>query len=81
MGFSTHVEYMTANGRIDLVIKTKDYIYVFEFKIETPEQALAQIDSKDYLLPFQTDSRKLIKIGVNFSSKKRLPDNWKIIET
>ncbi len=82
MGFSTHVEYMTANGRIDLVIKTKDYIYVFEFKIDkTPEQALAQIDSKDYLLPFQTDSRKLIKIGVNFSSKKRLPDNWKIIET
>ena len=41
MGFSTHVEYMTANGRIDLVIKTKDYIYVFEFKIDkTPEQRL-----------------------------------------
>ena len=79
MGFYTHVEYKTASGRIDLVIETADYIYVLEFKIDrTAREALDQINTKDYLLPFKADGRQLIKIGVNFSSKLRSIEDWLI---
>lgn len=67
LGFMTHVEYKTANGRIDLVIKTCKYIFVIEFKRnKSAEEALQQIDDKGYLIPFKVDGRKLVKIGVNF---------------
>lgn len=79
LGFYTHIEYKTASGRIDLLVKTPDYIYVFEFKMDrTPQEALSQINSSDYLLPFSPDRRKLIKIGANFSSKTRSIDGWAI---
>lgn len=70
LGFITHVEYKTANGRIDLVIKTNDYIYILEFKRnKSAEDAIKQIDEKGYLIPFRADGRKIIKIGVNFSDE------------
>ena len=81
MGFYTQVEYHTANGRIDLVLKTNDYIYVMEFKLKgTAEEALAQINGKGYALPFANDSRKLYKIGVNFSDTTHTIDKWVVEE-
>jgi hypothetical protein len=81
MGFHTDIEYKTASGRIDMLIRTADYIYIFEFKIDkSAKEALEQIDSKDYMLPFKADGRKIIKIGANFSSEIRSIDSW-IIES
>lgn len=77
MGFHTEVEYHTACGRIDLVLKTADYIYVMEFKLDgTAEEAMQQIDDKGYAAPFATDSRKVIKVGINFSNETRSLDKW-----
>ena len=77
MGFYTKVEYHTAQGRIDLVLQTKDYCYVMEFKLNgTAEEALAQIDAKQYAAPFAHSGKKIFKIGVNFSSKTRNIDRW-----
>ena len=57
--------------------KTTDYIYVMEFKLEgTAEEAIAQIEEKHYARPFETDSRKLFKIGINFSNKTRNIERW-----
>ncbi len=81
IGFYVDVERKTSFGRIDIVLHTKDYLYVMELKVDTPaEKALAQIDSKEYLLPFAEDGRKLYKIGVSFSSKKRTISEWKCVE-
>ena len=80
-GFYTQVEYHTSSGRVDLVLKTSDYIYVMEFKLEgTAQEALKQIDEKRYALPFAADSRKLFKIGINFSNKLRNIEEWIIEE-
>ncbi|WP_292267872.1 ATP-binding protein [Butyricimonas sp.] len=80
VGFYTETEYRTSEGRVDLVVKTADYIYVMEFKLNgTAEEALQQIDDKRYALPFETDSRKLFKIGVNFSAKTRNIEQWIVI--
>lgn len=77
MGFYTQAEYHTSEGRIDMVVKTQDYIYVMEFKLDgTAEEAIRQIESKNYALPFECDGRKLVKIGVNFSNEKRNIERW-----
>ena len=77
MGFYTDIEYKTASCRIDMVVKTSAYIYVFEFKIDrSAQEAMAQIDSKDYLLPFKSDGRTLVKVGANFSTETRSIDSW-----
>lgn len=72
MGFYTHAEMRTAAGRIDLLVKTPDYLYLFEFKInKSAQSAMNQINSRDYLLPFRADGRKIIKVGVNFDDTIR----------
>lgn len=79
MGYYTRAEMQTANGRIDLKVETGEYIYVFEFKLNgTADEALAQINARDYLMPFRADGRRLVKIGVNFSSEIRGIDKWSI---
>lgn len=81
VGFYAKVEYHTSEGRIDLVLQTDKYIYVMEFKLEgTAEEALAQINRKHYARPFEADSRKLFKIGVNFSRKTRNIERWCVEE-
>ena len=82
LGFYTEVERETSNGRMDMTIKTKDYIYIFEFKLDgSADDALRQIDEKGYAKPFALDPRKLIKVGINFSLKKRCIEEWKIVRS
>jgi hypothetical protein len=77
MGLYVKAEYHTSEGRIDLVLQTDAYTYVMEFKLDgTAEEALAQINDKNYTLPFAVDNRKLVKIGVNFSSQTRNIERW-----
>lgn len=79
MGQYIDVEVDTAIGRADAVVKLQDTIYVFEFKVNgTPEEALAQINSKGYAIPYQADHRKIVKVGVNFDSATRTIGEWKI---
>ena len=80
-GLYTQVEYRTSKGRIDLVLKTGDYIYVMEFKLDgSAEDALEQIEDRQYALPFASDPRRLFKIGVNFSSRTRNIERWIVTE-
>lgn len=77
MGQFTDAEVRSARGRADAVVKTPKYIYVFEFKLNgTAEQALRQIDDKGYLIPYQSDGRELVKIGVEFSAEQRNISRW-----
>lgn len=83
MGQFCDAEVKSAIGRADAVVKTQEYIYVFEFKLVqngTPESAIHQIDEKGYLIPYTADGRKLVKVGVSFSTEKRNLDRWIVIE-
>ena len=81
LGQFIEVEERSAKGRADAVIKTKDFIYVFEFKLDgSVDEALQQIDDKGYLLPYKTDHRQLIKIGISFDSAERNLGEWKIVK-
>ena len=66
-------------GRADMVVQTRDYVYIMEFKMDqTADAALQQIDEKGYALPFAADPRRVFKIGVSFNSEKRRVDEWKM---
>ena len=80
LGFYVDVERHTSNGRIDIVVKTQDYIYVMELKLDdTVEAALRQIEEKGYALPYAADSRTLYKIGISFSTKTRRLEDWRAV--
>ena len=77
MGQFVETEIRSARGRADAVVKTKDTIYVFEFKLNgSAEEALRQIDEKGYLIPYRLDGRRLVKVGVNFSKERRNVDRY-----
>ena len=81
MGLYVKTEYQTSDGRIDIVISTEKYIYIIELKRDqSPDIALEQIETKGYDKPFLASGKKIIKIGINFSSQTRTIDGWKMSE-
>jgi len=79
IGQFVDTEVKSARGRADVVVKTADSIYVFEFKMEensSAEEALAQIDKTGYLIPYIADGRRLVKIGVEFSKQVKGIKRW-----
>lgn len=68
-----------ADGRVDMVVKTASTIYIFEFKVrESATGALRQIEEKGYADTYQTDGRKIVKVGVRFDTDKLTIKDWKI---
>ena len=81
LGFYVQAEYRTSQGRIDLLLQTDKFVYIMEFKLEgSAEEALKQIEDRNYAAPFASDTRKVIKVGVNFSSQTRNIDRWLVSE-
>ncbi len=77
MGFYTHTEYPTSDGRTDVLVETQDYIYIIEVKLDkSAEEAMQQIEDKQYAAPYAMDKRKLYKIAINFSTTTRKVDGW-----
>jgi len=79
MGQFVGTEVKSSKGRADVVVKTTDSIYVFEFKMDdkaSAEDALAQIDDNGYLIPYTADHRRLVKIGVEFSKESKGIKRW-----
>ena len=80
MGFYVQVERHTSRGRMDVTIQTRDYVYIMELKVDkTADEALKQIEDKQYAAPFAADPRKLFKVGIRFGSKSKGIDEWKVV--
>lgn len=77
--YVTYTEKQQSHGRVDCVIETDKFIYIFEFKLDgTAEEALKQIEDKGYATEYASDSRTLYKIGVNFDSETGTISDWKM---
>ena len=78
-GLYTKAEYHTSDGRVDMIIETLDYVYIFEFKYNgSAEEAMEQIKDKNYAQPFMSSGKKIALIGANFSGETRNIDGRKI---
>ncbi len=76
-GLNANVEYRTSDGRIDILVRLEEYVYIMELKYDkSAREALDQIIKKDYSMPWAADKRKVIAIGMNYSSRKRCIDSW-----
>ena len=74
------IEKQNSKGRSDIIIESDNDIYIFEFKLDgSADEALQQIEEKQYALPYASDPRPVHKIGVNISSETRTVAEWKQI--
>ena len=78
--YTTLIEKQNSCGRADVIVESDNDIYIFEFKLDgSADEALRQIEERQYALPYLADPRRLHKIGVNISSVKRTVNEWKVI--
>lgn len=79
--YTVYTEKVQSHGRVDCIVETPDYVYIFEFKLDgTTDEAIKQIVEKGYAKEYGTDSRKIYKIGAVFSSETGTIEDWKCIE-
>ena len=75
--YTVYAEKVQSQGRVDCIVETSEYVYIFEFKLDgTAEKALQQIEEKGYAREYATDSRRIYKIGVSFSSETGTIGDW-----
>ena len=78
--YTVYVEKVQSQGRVDCIVETPRYIYIFEFKLDgTAAEALQQIETKGYAREYESDSRTLYKIGAAFSSETGTISDWKYV--
>ena len=79
--YTVLIEKQNSKGRADIIIETVNDVFIFEFKLDgSVEEALKQIDEKQYAVPYLSDKRKVHKIGVNISSETRTVDGWLVVD-
>ena len=78
-------ELQSVAGRSDVVVATKDSVFIFELKMdkgrpfeEVAEEALTQIDANGYCERFAVSGKKMLKVGVVFSSEGKGMVGWKV---
>ena len=80
-GLYVDLEVRTATGRVDMVLKMPDKVYILELKFnKSAEEALQQIDVKNYPVRFRQYGLPIVKVGVNFDGATRTLSEWKISE-
>ena len=75
--YTVYIEKLQSQGRVDCIVETPDYVYIFEFKLDgTACEAMRQINEKGYALEYSSDKRKIYKIGAVFSSETGTIADW-----
>ena len=81
MGFYLDVEVHTAKGRVDLVLHAPQALYLIEIKLnKSADNAMNQIDVKQYDKRFALLNLPIVKVGVNFSTEERNITDWTITD-
>ena len=77
--YTVYTEKVQSHGRVDCIVETNNYVYIFEFKLDgTAEEALRQIEEKGYAHEYEADKRKVYLIGAVFSSETGTIEEWSI---
>ena len=84
-GFRVVSELQSVAGRSDIVVTTKDAVFIFELKMDRggdyekiADEALLQIDERGYADRFAVSGKEMIKAGLVFSSDGKGLLGWKV---
>ena len=78
--YTVYTEKVQSQGRVDCIVETPQYVYIFEFKLDgTADEALQQIEDKGYAREYASDKRQVYKIGASFSSETGTIGEWKCV--
>ena len=80
LGIGTKAESHTNDGRIDAVAETDDYVFIFEFKLDSDDSALFQIKEKQYFKQYELSRKKIFLNGVSFDTKTGQIADWQTEE-
>lgn len=76
LGYNTAAESRTSDGRIDAVVETEQFIYLFEFKLNRDDTALKQIVDKEYFKRYLFHKQRIILVGANFDTETGKLSGW-----
>jgi len=77
LGIRIQSEVCVSDGRIDSLVETDTHVYILEYKLDQSAQvALDQINLKKYYQAYWNKGKKVIGVGVNFSSASRNIETW-----
>ncbi len=77
--FLVDVEVHTPKGRVDIVMLTQTDLYIIELKLnKSAQQAMRQINLKNYHQRFALSGKPVTKIGINFDSAQGNITDWVI---
>ena len=79
LGRYVDVEVHTPRDRVDVVLRTSTTLYLIELKLDkSADDAIEQINLKNYAERFALCGLPIVKVGINFDSKKGTIGDWKI---
>ena len=79
LGAKGDVEVHTATGRVDIAVVLWGKLYLMEIKLDkSAQEALAQINLKEYDKRFALYNLPIVKIGVSFSTTARTITAWAV---
>ena len=77
--YTVYTEKVQSHGRVDCIVETPDYVYIFEFKLDgTADEAMRQIEERGYAREYESDRRRVYKIGAVFSSETGTIEEWMV---
>ncbi|MDE7350420.1 MAG: ATP-binding protein, partial [Muribaculaceae bacterium] len=80
LGFQPRAEEQTCSARMDVMLRTRRFIYIFELKTDgNVGKAMDQIEDKGYAGPYRHSDKTVIKIAANYSTQRNNIDSWEII--
>jgi PAS domain-containing protein len=78
-GVLVHTEVLTVRGRIDMEVHFQDKVYIVELKCnQSAEQAIAQIKAKKYYEKHLHSGKKVLLLGINFSTREKRVEDWRV---
>jgi hypothetical protein len=76
IGYRVVCEDATNQGRIDMTLETFTDVFIIEFKVDTAEPPLGQIERRRYWEKYQGLGKRIHLLGITFSSEERNITGW-----
>jgi hypothetical protein len=78
-GVLVHTEVLNIRGRVDMEVHFQDKIYIVELKCnQSAKKAIAQIKAKKYFEKHLHGRKKILLLGINFSTRERRIADWRV---